>query len=220
MMLAKLSFSPISTQISSVTTPASSSGISVSSTSVKRRSTIHSRIAIDRNAQTPASMKARTTVSPDSRIEIGPPLARRLDRKHGAREMPQHLVVVGIALGMNLDAARARRARSISRLISGGMFSAVIFCACERIAQAVERGPERGDKRELRALALRLVAIGEFCVSGAEPLGRLGARAGLRADLAREGVDTAVERRDVFGVGRGRRGAALERRFERFAPPG
>ena len=75
MMLAKLSGMPINTQISSVTMPASKSGTSVSNTSPKRRSTIHSRIAIDNNAKAPASMKARTTVLPDSRIEIGPPTA-------------------------------------------------------------------------------------------------------------------------------------------------
>ena len=59
MMLAKLSCMPISTMSSSVTTPASSSGISVSSTSPKRRSTIQSRIAIETSAQN-AGLEERT----------------------------------------------------------------------------------------------------------------------------------------------------------------
>ena len=75
MMLAKFSGIPISTQTSSVMRPASSSGTSVSSTSPKRRSTIHSRIAIETSAKMPAWMKARTIVLPDSRIEIGVPTA-------------------------------------------------------------------------------------------------------------------------------------------------
>ena len=53
-ILAKLSGSPISTQISSVTAPATSSGTSVSSTSVIRRSASQSSTLITINAQMPA----------------------------------------------------------------------------------------------------------------------------------------------------------------------
>ncbi len=62
MMFAKLSERPSSAQISSVRTPASRSGISLSSTSVKRRSAIRSRIAIAPIARMPASVKADMTV--------------------------------------------------------------------------------------------------------------------------------------------------------------
>ena len=54
MMLAKLSARPNKAQISSVTTPASNSGISVRSTSPTRRSTNQSRIAMEMSAQAPA----------------------------------------------------------------------------------------------------------------------------------------------------------------------
>jgi len=73
-MLAKFSGSPISTQISIVTAPATKSGTSVSNTSVTRRSASHSNRLITISAQIPAWMKARTTTSPDFRIEIGPPI--------------------------------------------------------------------------------------------------------------------------------------------------
>ena len=74
-MLAKLSGSPISTQISSVTAPATSSGTIVISTSVIRRSASQSSRLITSSAQMPAWMNALTMVSPDLRIDTGPPIA-------------------------------------------------------------------------------------------------------------------------------------------------
>ena len=52
-------------------------------------------------------MKARTMVSPDSRIEIGPPIAVGLDRQNGAGERADLVIVVGIAVGHGLDAQLA-----------------------------------------------------------------------------------------------------------------
>ena len=74
-MLAKLSGSPISTQSSSVTAPATSSGTIVISTSVIRRSASQSNRLITSSAQMPAWMNALTMVSPDLRIDTGPPIA-------------------------------------------------------------------------------------------------------------------------------------------------
>src|SRR5437763_1829583 len=75
MMFAKLSFMPRRTMISMVTIPAIKSGMRVSRTSPNRRSTIQSKIVIEPRAQRPAWKKARTTVRPDSRIAMGPPVA-------------------------------------------------------------------------------------------------------------------------------------------------
>ena len=66
MMSAKLSGRSMTTHSSSVTTPATSSGTSVSKTSPIRRRAIHSSKAIAASAKIPASMKARTTVLPAS----------------------------------------------------------------------------------------------------------------------------------------------------------
>jgi hypothetical protein len=66
MMFAKFSGRPIKTVISSVTVPASSKGTNVSTTSVTLRSTMNKSRLIEISAQSPASMNARTTVSPDS----------------------------------------------------------------------------------------------------------------------------------------------------------
>ncbi len=195
--------------------------MSVSSTSVKRRSTIHSRIAIESKAQMPASMKARTTVLPDSRIEIGPPLAVGSTASTARAKLPQRLVVVGIALGVNLDAGAAIGREPVARLISGGMFSAVICCGLQRIAQAVERGlaaarrtrirraraaPGRHWRAVVSAAASRLAASapGPVCV----PAWRV------------QGVGAAVERGDVLRIGRGWPRRRFERRLERFARPG
>ena len=106
-MLAKLSGSPISTQISSVTAPATSSGTSVSSTSPNRRSVSHSSRLITSSAQMPAWMNAFTTVSPDFRIETGPPIAFGSAASTRAGKLAQRVVVVGIALRQRLDAHEA-----------------------------------------------------------------------------------------------------------------
>jgi hypothetical protein len=63
------------TQISSVTTPATRSGMSVNNTSPSRRSVIHNSNAIDKSAQAPASRKAVMMVRRASRIEMGPSVA-------------------------------------------------------------------------------------------------------------------------------------------------
>ena len=103
-MLAKLSGSPISTQISSVTAPATNSGTSVISTSVIRRSVIQSNRPITSSAQMPAWMNAFTTVSPDFRIETGPPIAFGSAASTAAANLRRGVVVVGIALRQRLDA--------------------------------------------------------------------------------------------------------------------
>ena len=106
-MLAKLSGSPISTQISSVTAPATSSGTIVSSTSVTRRSASHSSRLITSSAQMPAWMNAFTMVSPDLRIETGPPIAFGSAASTASANLRSVLVVVGIALRQRLDANQA-----------------------------------------------------------------------------------------------------------------
>ena len=88
--------------------------MSVSSTSVNRRSAIQSRIAIESSAQMPASMKARTIVLPDSRIEIGPPLASGSTASTARAKLRQRLVVVGIALGQRLDPRAAVRREPVA----------------------------------------------------------------------------------------------------------
>ncbi len=73
MTLAKLSGRSKTTQSSSVTTAASSNGTNVISTSVTRRSVIHSSSAIAPSAKIAASINARTIVLPASySITAGP----------------------------------------------------------------------------------------------------------------------------------------------------
>ena len=85
----------------------------VSSTSPKRRSTIHSRIAIEISAQAPASKKARTIGVAGFEDRDRPAGRVRLDRQHGAREIAQRLVVVRIALRQHLDARAAVRRQPV-----------------------------------------------------------------------------------------------------------
>ena len=54
MMLAKLNYSPITTQISSVTTMATSKGTKVNATSVQRRNVANKMRAMDATDQMPA----------------------------------------------------------------------------------------------------------------------------------------------------------------------
>ena len=104
MMLAKLSGMPIRTQISSVTTPASSSGTSVSSTSPKRRSVIHSRMVID-SERPDAGLDERVNDRAPGFEDRDRPAGRvRLDREHRAAKLTHGLVVVGIAVRGDLDA--------------------------------------------------------------------------------------------------------------------
>ena len=103
-MLAKLSGIPISTQISSVTAPATSNGTSVSSTSVIRRSASQSSRPITISAVRPAWMKALTTVSPDLRIETGPPIAFG----SAASTAPANLRSVSLSLGSPRGSASTR----------------------------------------------------------------------------------------------------------------
>src|SRR5215831_11884585 len=172
MMLAKLSFISRRTISSMVTTPASSSGMSVSNTSPKRRSTIHSRMVIEASAQKPASMNARTTVRPDSRIETGPPMplgstactARANSRK------------VSLSLGSPLGRISTLKRPSLvthSLAISGGSVSSVTGCAGSKLAE----------------------------IAG-EPLGGGGTGAALRARCLLEAIDGGLERGDVVGIGR------------------
>src|SRR3979411_3467699 len=73
MTLAKLSGRAKTTQNSSVTTAASSNGTKVISTSVTRRSVLHSSSAIAPRAKIAASINARTIVLPASySITAGP----------------------------------------------------------------------------------------------------------------------------------------------------
>ncbi len=103
MMLAKLSGIPTTTQISRVSTPASSSGTIVNSTSPTRRSVIQSRSEIEMSAVKPACMKAVVTVWPASRIAIGPPVAVGSTASTARANWRSDLVVVGIALRIDLD---------------------------------------------------------------------------------------------------------------------
>ena len=162
-------------------------GSSVSSTSVKRRRTIHSRIAIDRKAQRPASMKARTTVWPDSRIEIGPPLARGSTASTARANSRSTSLSLGSPFGW--ASTRARPSAVIQfALRSGGRLS-----ARDRLApRATSRKPSmRGlERRHERGLRARRAAPGRR--SQAAParsraaLAAVGARAGLLAGRLRQ----------------------------------
>ena len=106
-MLAKLSGSPISTQISSVTAPATSSGTSVISTSVIRRSASQSNRLITSSAQMPAWMNALHDGVAGFEDRHRPADRIRLGRQHGIGKLAQIVVVVGIALRQRLDADQA-----------------------------------------------------------------------------------------------------------------
>ena len=208
MMLAKFSGMPISTQISSVTRPASSSGTSVSSTSPKRRSTIHSRIAID-----------------DQRVDAGLDEGRdhgvaglqdrdraadrvRVDGQHGAREIAQHLGVVGIAFRRRPRRGRGRPARPIARL------------SCRRQVVDGDRLRLRDSRADRRA-SIRSGTTKAACAVarcawspraslvsvGGKALGRVGAGARrIAGDLGQlVGDAVAARRRSRASVG-GRRG--------------
>src|SRR6266487_4242930 len=99
MMLAKFSGRSTSTHSSRVTTPATSSGTSVSRTSVIRRNVIHSSRAIARRAKIPASMKARTTVLPASNSETASPVARGSTASTAAANSRKTSVLSGSSLG-------------------------------------------------------------------------------------------------------------------------
>ncbi len=73
--LAKLSRSPSTTQVARVSRKVSTSGARVIITSWKLRSTSASRMTIAKKDSTPASMKAPRMVLPDSRMEMGAPVA-------------------------------------------------------------------------------------------------------------------------------------------------
>ena len=106
-MLAKLSGSPISTQISSVTAPATSNGTSVISTSVIRRSVIHSSRLI-----TTKRIDAGVDERPHDGVAGFEDRDRSADRgrlggEHRARKLAQIVVVVRIALRQGLDPHQA-----------------------------------------------------------------------------------------------------------------
>ena len=71
--------------------------MSVSSTSLIRRSVIHNSMAIESSAQAPATMKAVTTVRRASKNGDRSFGRVRRDGVHGAGEGAQHLVVVRVA---------------------------------------------------------------------------------------------------------------------------
>ena len=75
MTLAKFNRCPSTTTLASVSKPVNTSGASVISTSCRLRSTSTSSRVMTMKDSMPASVKAPTMVRPDSRIEMGAPVA-------------------------------------------------------------------------------------------------------------------------------------------------
>ena len=151
-ILAKLSGSPISTQISSVTAPATSSGTSVSSTSAKRRSASQSNRLITSSAQMPAWMKARTTVSPDLKIETGPPIAFG----SAASTASANLRRLSLSLGSPFGNASTRISPFFvfqPSTSSGGRFFCADRLGLHRALELVERRPCSGAMNTLCAFS-------------------------------------------------------------------
>ena len=161
-MLAKFIGIPSSTQISSVSAPARISGTSVSSTSLNRRSTSQQQ---DRDrAERPESGLDEGERDRVAGLENRDRSAdrRRLDRKHRARELPQRLVVVRIALRQRLHARAAVRRSSTRRRASFGRVSNVTGLASSEFEICSSATLQRHDEDLLRLFALRLAALREL----------------------------------------------------------
>ena len=130
MMFSKLSGRSIATHVPSVTSPASVSGASVSRTSATRRSANASRIVIDSSAHRPACRNAlhdgaARLLDADRRAGgVG------RDLPHRGREALQRRVVVGIALGEDLDARTSVRRHPVALQVRGQAVASVTASAC------------------------------------------------------------------------------------------
>ena len=202
MMFAKLSFMPRMTISSMVTTPARSNGMSVSSTSPNRRSTIQSRIVIEASAQKPASKNARTTVRPDSRIEIGPPIALGSTSSTARANRRKVSLSLGSPFGRMSTFGAPVLGDPFARDLGGQSFERDRL-RLQIVAQLVERDIERRDHGGMCARPQGFVALGDLGKFVGKPFGggRARARSACRR-LASRLVDGGRERGDFVGIGR------------------
>ena len=127
MTLAKLSFRPSTTQVARVSRPDSTSGARVISTSPARRSTKISRMMMAMKDSTPASTKAPTMVRPDSRIEMGAPVASGATASTGVAESGTARRDRCWCPWGRPGCGRCRPAATQSPFIVGGMVASVTF---------------------------------------------------------------------------------------------
>ena len=151
-MLAKLSGIPISTQISSVTAPATSSGTSVSSTSVIRRSASQSRRLIDdQRLEAGVDERLHDGVA-GFRIETGPPIAFG----SAASTAPANLRSVSLSLGSPRGSASTRCSPSLvfhALHEIGRQSLQADRLGLQRILQLLEHDLQRADEDRLRLVA-------------------------------------------------------------------
>ena len=206
--VGEIQLSPIATQISSVTTMATSRGTSVSATSLQRRSATKRISAIDTSDQTAASRNALTMVAAASTMKTGVPVAwgatprtASTKRRRTALSFPSPLGATSIltsTVRRNPVASERGRKRVERHMLRG-----------QEIPHLAKRRHERGDQNALRFVSFRRRRLRQGGQQARQPARLAG---GGAVDFARRGGKVAgrlVDRRDR--IGRGRRGVDLIR---------
>ena len=117
----------------------------------------------------------------------------RLDREHGARELPQRLVVVGIAFRTDLDPGRPSGLIQSLAMSGGSVLRGDVLRLQRAARNRVERDLERRDQHLAGPRANGLIGLGELGQGGGEPLGGSGAGARSACPAARSGIRPPVQ---------------------------
>ena len=168
-----------------------------------RRSASQSSRLITSSAQMPAWMNALTMVSPDLRIDTGPPIAFG----SAASTASANLRRLSLSLGSPFGNASTRISPSLDFQLftsSGGSVFSVTGPRLQRVLELIEHDLQRRDENVLRLVARRLVAAGQFRQRVGQPPRGDRARPLAVAGGSAQAVDRTLQRLDILLIG-GRR---------------